>query len=288
MRGLITKAYNIWYEVATEEGTIRSRPRGRLRGGDLLVGDRVEIKLCEDGTGRIESVEPRVSQLARPAIANVEQVVLVVSLAQPPLEYEFMDRVILLAAHQGLQTVLVINKIDVMPDGIEKAGRAAEPYRAAGLPVVLASAAQGVGIDELRSRLQGVISVFAGRSGVGKSSLLNALNPGLSLRTGEISPKKGLGRHTTRHVELLRIGDGWVADAPGFSRVDITEIASDELPSLMPEFRGLQCRFRGCFHISEPGCAVRQAVEDGRIDFGRYHRYTAFLKEIKEAETTRW
>lgn len=303
------KAYNIWYDVDTAEGVVACRPRGRLQlkagaaspGGGagrerlILVGDRVRVERQPDGTGAIIDVLPRRSQLVRPPVANVDQVLVVASCLQPPLDLEFVDRVLALVAWEGLAAIIALNKADLLAGGDRpRVEGAAAVYRRAGYPVFVTSATTGEGVAGLREALEGRITVLAGESGVGKSSLLNAIFSGLRLRTGKVSAKAGRGRHTTRHVELLPIAagagaPGWVADAPGFTRLDLTAIPAGELASCFPDLaaHGHGCRFPDCRHDEEPGCAVRQAVADGLADRGRYARYRAFLAEIRGGESRR-
>lgn len=304
--GVVVKALNIWYLVQTEEGVVPCRPRGRLNiaarpgagrqrerreGRTVLVGDRVRIRPEPDGTGVIHEVLPRTSELVRPPVANVDQVLLVAGCRQPAPNLDLVDRVLVLAAWEGVDAVIAFNKADLLPAG----GRAevegiAKVYGRAGYRVLLTSAVTGEGVDALRQELAGRITVLAGESGVGKSSLLNAAYPGMTLRTGAVSHKAGRGRHTTRHVELLGIpGGGWVADAPGFTRLEVTAIPPDALGGCFPEIAALSggCRFPDCLHREEPGCAVREAVARGEVDRGRYGRYRVFLEEIRAADPYR-
>lgn len=311
--GLVIKAVNIWYDVQTADGVIHSQPRGRLKlrrdgagaagggGSAILVGDRVRCRRLADGTGVIEEILPRRNMLIRPSVANVDQVLVVFTASRSGPDLEFIDRILVLAAHEGLLALLALNKIDlVSADTHAPLEDVARVYRRAGYPFYLSSALTGEGVDELASHLRGRVTVVAGQSGVGKSSLLNAIAPGLSLRTGTVSVRGDRGRHTTRHVELLPMSDpapdgagddpsGWVADAPGFSRLDLNPIPRDHLAALFPELAvwSEQCRFRGCLHEREPGCAVAGAVREGAVDAGRYNRYLGFLAEIREWDAHR-
>lgn len=316
--GVIVQALNIWYRVATPEGVLSCRPRGRLkRGGEagrgLLVGDRVRCLRLPDGGGRIEEVLPRRNRLIRPPVANVDQVLVVFTLHDPPLNLELVDRILVRAAHEGLAAVLALNKADLWTDGDrEEAARLAALYAEAGYPCFRVSAASGEGIAALRARLGGGrVTVVAGPSGAGKSSLLNALDPRLGLRTGPVGDKAGRGRHTTRHVALLPLGgtvpgaggggpdgagpspaaapEGWVADAPGFSRVDLADLRPRDLAAAFPELAAREggCRFQGCLHHREPGCAVTAAVAAGAIDARRHGRYLKFLEEVLAAARRR-
>lgn len=312
LEGIVIKAVNIWYDVHTAAGVIHSRPLGRLKlrreaagvagegaGGAapaVLVGDRVRCRRLPDGTGAIEEVLPRRTVLVRPPIANADQVLVVFTAARFGPDLDFVDRILVLAAHEGLDAVLVLNKIDLVPaDDRARMEDVARVYSAAGYPFHLTSALTGVGVAALVPHLHGRVTVLAGRSGVGKSSLLNAVAPGLSLRTGAVSRRGDRGHHTTRHVELLPLpcpeggAAGWVADAPGFSRLDLAAIPQEELAACFPELADCseRCRFRGCLHEREPGCAVAAAVRDGTVDAGRYARYTAFLAEVRGRDSRR-
>ncbi len=314
-QGLIVKAFNIWYRVALPGGlTADCRPRGRLQPpagrpeeagrrperrsgrGDpdrsrvLLVGDRVGVTLQPDGTGVIEEVLPRRSELLRPPVANVDQVLVVFTSVEPPWNSDLLDRILVQAEREGLSAVLALNKVDLLSTKArEDAEARVAVYRSAGYPCILTSALTGEGVEALRPYLRERITVVAGQSGVGKSCLLNALRPGLTLRTGAVSTKAGRGRHTTRHVELLPLDGGWVADAPGFSRLDLSYIPGEDLAGCFPEIvrEAAGCRFRGCLHVHEPGCAVRRAAGAGAIHPDRYSRYTSFLAEIRAREAPR-
>jgi ribosome biogenesis GTPase len=293
--GIIVKALSGYYFVQPADGgeVLRCRARGvfKLRGVSPLVGDRVRFEATGGGEGTVREILPRTTELIRPPVANVDLAVLVFSVVRPELNLALLDKFLVHVEHKRLDALIVFTKVDAV-------GQASDPdrvcrqledtcrlYGAIGYPYVRTSAQQGVGLDELRARLAGRIAVFAGQSGVGKSTLLNALMPGLALDTGEISEKLGRGRHTTRHVELIRLpGGGLVADTPGFSQLDFRELGVDEIGECFREFRPLaaECRFRGCTHLSEPGCAVHAAVESGAVADSRYRHYAEFLAEWKE------
>jgi len=291
-QGIVLRGVGGFYRVLLPDGrTVECRPRGRFRkdGVVLLAGDRVCVELQRDGTGVIVAVDPRRTELRRPAVANVEQVVAVMAVAAPPPNFLLLDRLLTVAEAEGLDPVICWTKADLCPPGHgEDLGA---PYRVAGYRVILTSSRTGQGLDELRDALRDKVSTFAGPSGAGKSSLLNALDPAFGRDTGEISRKLGRGRHTTRVVELLPLpGGGLVADTPGFSQLDVRHIPKAELGRFMREIdrvRG-ECRFPGCLHRSEPGCAVRDAVEDGRIHPRRYRHYLELLREIEEWEARRY
>ncbi len=293
--GTIVKALSGYYYVSPAEGgePVQCRARGifKKRGESPLVGDRVVFSETENGEGTVDGILPRRSVLIRPPVANADLAVLVFSVVHPDLNLALLDKFLVHIEHAGLDAVLVWTKTDRIPAGPEGDGvrqmmeEATKLYSSIGYEVLAASARLGEGIDGLARRLTGHLSVFAGQSGVGKSSLLNALIPGLQLQTGEISEKLGRGKHTTRHVELAALpGGGLIADTPGFSQLDFAELGIEEIGSCFREFRELMsgCKFRGCTHIHEPGCAVVQAVEQGFAAKSRYEHYKEFMAERKE------
>ncbi|MBR5391035.1 MAG: ribosome small subunit-dependent GTPase A [Clostridia bacterium] len=281
MEGVVLKGVGGNYDVACGDEILRCRAGGKVRRetGLLACGDRVSVKRSGK-EGYILERHPRRNGLIRPAIANIDQLVILASQAPPVTDPYLIDKVTVIALYQGIDPVIVLNKSDL--DASESLFRA---YTRAGFPVVRASAVTGEGIDELRTLLKGKISAFTGNSAIGKSSLLNRLDGRFSLRVGEMSEKIGRGRHTTRHVELLRLENGgFVADTPGFSTFDAVQmerLTADTLQHYFPEidrFFG-QCRFSDCRHGKEPGCAVRKAVERGDIAVTRYESYRALLEE---------
>lgn len=283
--GRVVESVAGFYTVAVESGErILCRGRGRLKQlGRIAVGDEVEISF-EGGSGVIEAVRPRRSLLERPVVANVDVAVVVMALARPSPSLELLDRILARVALEGLDALLVWNKADLADRG--EAERVIRPYREAGYSSLVTSAVKGEGIAALQEALAGRLAVLAGPSGVGKSSLLNALSPGANQRTQGISEKVARGKHTTRTVSLLPLpGGGWLADAPGFSVLTLGPVDPRRIPPLFPDLAALadQCRFSGCFHRNEPECAVKEAVEEGRIDLGRYRRYLEILREVEEA-----
>lgn len=245
------------------------------------MGDQVRVLVTGPAEGAIEAVLPRRNRLERPAVANVDQAVIVCSAREPVSSLLTVDRMAVEAVHEDLAVLLCLNKIDLLEPG--EAERVLEPYRTAGFRTCSTSATAGRGLDRLRRELAGVVSVFAGESGVGKSSLLNALRPGLSLRTGELGAWRR-GRHTTRHVELLEVeAGGLVADTPGLSLVALPPLAPSALAGYWPDLAVLApgCRFRSCLHRDEPDCRVKAAVAAGELDRGRYERYLSLLDEAE-------
>lgn len=288
-QGTIVKALSGFFYVQDLRGEIMAcRGRGRLKkiDTDLLVGDQVHFSTTEDGCGVINALLPRKMRLARPPVANVDQAVFTFAFVKPPLHREMLDRLLVLAEREQIQSLIVCNKVDLAtPDEINEI---ATTYELAGYHVLLASANQGVGVDQLRERLAEKISVLAGPSGVGKSSLLNAVSPGLKLTTGAVSEKIGRGRHTTRHVELLPlISGGMVADTPGFYDLSVEGVKSRELAGYFPEMRPAlgRCRFgASCLHDKEPDCAVKALLEDGLLARSRYESYLSLLAEARISE----
>ncbi|AGT31491.1 GTPase A [Geobacillus genomosp. 3] len=285
--GQIIKALSGFYYVLSEGNVFQCRGRGVFRKQKVtpLVGDRVVFTATSETEGYILDIRERQNELIRPPVANVEQAILVFSAVSPDFSAKLLDRFLVLIESKEIAPVIVISKMDLLDgEGKETIARYVHDYRRIGYEVIETSAVTRGGLDELATLLYGRISVFAGQSGVGKSSLLNALCPDLQLKTGDISTHLGRGKHTTRHVELLEVAGGLVADTPGFSALEFDEIELDELPNYFPEFRayGEGCKFRGCLHIAEPKCAVREAAAAGDIAPYRYDHYLSFVAEMKE------
>jgi len=292
--GTIYKALSGYYYVSDEAGRrIQCRARGifKKRGESPLVGDRVVFRETENGEGAVERILPRTTELVRPPVANVELAALVFSVVRPELNLQLLDKFLVHTESAGLDALIVLTKLDAAEADedrerlLREADAARRLYASIGYETVVTSARRGDGIAELQHRLEGRISVFAGQSGVGKSSLLNALVPGLTLETSEISEKLGRGRHTTRHVELVPLpGGGYVADTPGFSQLDFAELGIGQIGACFREFARLapDCKFRGCTHLHEPGCAVLAAKEAGEVAESRYRHYAAFMAEWKD------
>ena len=278
----IIKALSGFYYVRSGAETVECRARGRFRneGESPLVGDSVDFSTDAQGRGRVDAILPRRNCFVRPAVANIDVMVAVASETNPVTDPFLIDRVTAVAEHNDCRVVICINKNDVSPCFRLRDIYASTPYKA-----ILTSAVTGEGIDALRAELAGCVCAFSGNSGVGKSSLLNALASGLSLEVGEVSEKLGRGRHTTRHIEMFPIGgNAFVADTPGFASFDVEQmppIPRDELQYAFPEFEPYlgRCRFMDCAHLKEPDCAVTGAVEEGKIDRSRYASY-ARLYEI--------
>lgn len=248
------------------------------------------FELTENGEGTVDEILPRSSELIRPPIANVDLVVLVFSVDEPALNLPLLDKFLVHTESAGLDTLICLTKHDLLsgalagshPSDLEPAVKL---YESIGYTILITSAKEGIGVEKVMDQLSGRISVFAGQSGVGKSSLLNAMVPGLQLETNQISMKLGRGKHTTRHVELIRLQNGGiVADTPGFSQLDFLQVDANGLSSCFREFApyAADCRFRGCLHLHEPGCRVQEAAENGLIAATRYENYLQFLGEIRD------
>ncbi|MBP2019716.1 ribosome biogenesis GTPase [Symbiobacterium terraclitae] len=289
--GQVIRSHSNIYYVLVEGREVECRPRGKFRLDQTQVraGDQVEVRLEPDGEGRIEKVLPRRNCLERPPVANVDQCLVVFTLAEPEADYLFLDRVLVHVEQAGVDVLILLNKIDLVePEAVDAFVRT---YRnLVGYPVLPISAQQGLGLDELRPHLVGRISVLAGHSGVGKSRLIRALEPGREdVRVGEVSAKSRKGRHTTRHVELIPLSSGGlVADAPGFTYLEFQDIDKWTLRDYFPEFvrRQADCRYGDCLHRKEPDCAVRDAVEAGEIPETRYKNYLLLLEEVEAMK--RW
>ena len=284
MNDRIIKALSGFYYVQTQDGIVECRARGKFRkeGVSPLVGDFVTISRSGK-SGTVEEILPRKNSFIRPAVANVDLLVLLASCAIPQTEPFLIDRVLAIAGQQGVEPLICVNKNDLEPgEGL------AGIYRRAGFHVIVTSAETGEGIDELRAAISGKLSAFTGNSGVGKSSILNALCPELKLAVGEVSEKLGRGRHTTRHIELYCLGNGtFVADTPGFSSFDTERmdlVLKDQLQYAFSDFAPYlgKCQFQDCAHLKEPGCAVRAALERGEIEPTRYESYKRLYEMAKE------
>lgn len=286
-RGRIEKALSGFYYVNTGAETLQCRARGKFRreGVSPLVGDRVEVRELGGGEGFVEAIEERRNVFSRPAAANIDQLVILASAAIPVTEPYLIDRIASIAALKGCDVLLCLNKYDLDP-----AEELYGIYSRSAIPVLRISAETGEGLDALRQAIAGKLNAFTGNSGVGKSSVLNALLPELHLPVGEVSKALGRGRHTTRHVELFPLGGGtYVIDTPGFSSFDTEEMdleLKEHLSETFPEFAPYvnDCRFTGCTHTKEKGCRVLQAVKDGDIPASRHRSYLRLFQELKDVQ----
>ncbi|TCI23252.1 ribosome small subunit-dependent GTPase A [Exiguobacterium sp. SL-10] len=291
MKGTIIRLQGGFYDVMTEEKQeIRCRARGNFRNRNIspVVGDDVDIQDQEDGTGYILAVDERSNHLVRPPIANIDQAFLLFSVKEPAFSFHLLDRFLVLIESKQVHPIIVLTKMDLLTESERKPiHEAATLYRSIGYEVIETSTEDGSGIEQIRGSFKDKTSVFAGQTGVGKSSLLNAVAPELELATGKISKSLGRGKHTTRHVTLITLADGLVADTPGFSSLEFpVELEVEEMRWCFPEFveRHDDCKFRGCAHLNEPGCAVKAAVEAGEIASTRYENYVTFMAELNDRQ----
>ncbi len=285
LSGIIVKGIGGFYYVKTSEGIVESRARGLFRDENItpLVGDHVNIRISEeDGSGYIDKIYPRTSELSRPPVANVTQAIIVMSIKNPDINTWLLDKFLLMAEYEGLKTIICLNKEDLDE---EAALLLSKIYKKAGYEVIISSIVESIGVEDLKLALNDNITVIAGPSGAGKSSLLNAVNPKLQLKIGDISTKSKRGKHTTRHVELLDLDhNSFVLDTPGFSSLHLDFIQDPvELRDYFREISkyGEECRFLSCLHDQEPDCAVKANVNTGNINQLRYENYLLLLQEIK-------
>ena len=282
--GRIQKALSGFYYVDTGAEVLTCRARGKFRkeGVSPLVGDRVEVRELGNGEGFVEAILPRRNAFIRPAVANIDQLVIIGSGAIPRTDPFLIDRVASIAALKGCGVIVLLNKCDL--DG---ADQLYDIYRAAGFPTLRVSAETGEGLEELKGLIAGKLSAFTGNSGVGKSSILNALEPDFALKVGEVSTALGRGRHTTRHVELFRLSCGAeIMDTPGFSSFEAEDLNLEwkqRLADSFVEFRPYleDCRFVGCSHTKEKGCAVLEALRAGKLQKSRHQSYLRLYEELK-------
>ncbi|WP_367387390.1 ribosome small subunit-dependent GTPase A [Bacillus vallismortis] len=290
--GKIIKALSGFYYVLDEsedsDKVVQCRGRGIFRKNKItpLVGDYVVYQAENDKEGYLLEIKERTNELIRPPICNVDQAVLVFSAVQPSFSTALLDRFLVLVEANDIQLIICVTKMDLIEDQDTKdtIQAYAEDYRNIGYDVYLTSSKDQDTLVDIIPHFKDKTTVFAGQSGVGKSSLLNAISPELGLRTNEISEHLGRGKHTTRHVELIHTSGGLVADTPGFSSLEFTDIEEEELGYTFPDIRekSSSCKFRGCLHLKEPKCAVKQAVEDGELKQYRYDHYVEFMTEIKD------
>ena len=282
--GVILRALSGFYYVDDGERAVACRARGKHRHAKItpLVGDRVRFTPLEDGGGALDEILPRKNWFYRPAVANIDLLVVVASQAVPVTDPFLIDRVAAIARSRGCESLICVNKCD-----LEAGDGLARIYERAGFPTLRVSAETGEGIEALRQAIAGKVCAFTGNSGVGKSSILNALEAGFDLATGEISSKLGRGRHTTRHVELFRLSCGALAaDTPGFSSFDVDKMELAQKEELQNAFREFapylgKCRFQDCAHVKEKGCAVLEAVQLGEISESRHQSYVRLYEQAK-------
>ncbi len=286
LNGTIIKGIGGFYYIDTENGVYECRARGIFRKEKLkpTVGDFVKISVLDEKNkkGSLDVIEPRKNMLIRPRVSNVEQAIIVFAAVSPDINIDLLDRFLILVAEQKLDVLICINKIDLDTD--KKYEDIKNIYEKSGYKVICLSAEKSIGIDELKSALKNKISVFAGPSGVGKSSLINSIAPNLQLKTGEISAKIERGKHTTRHAELMQIEEhSYIVDSPGFTSLFLEHIPAEELQYYFREFEPYlsSCRYTGCSHIHEPECAVKEQVGEN-IQTERYERYVNLYNELRK------
>lgn len=281
MKGKIIKGIGGFYYIKTDEGVIECKARGKFRHKSLkpMVGDNVEIKI-ENGKGVIEDIEERNSELFRPTVANVTRAFVVFAMKNPDINYDLLNRFLLLCESNNIEAIVCLNKIDLVSE--EERKEIKEKINEIGYEVLFINAKEGIGVESLKERLEGNVTVLCGPSGAGKSTLINTLTNRDHMETGNVSEKIGRGKHTTRHSELIEVNDGYIVDTPGFSTLEVNFIEKENLKYYFPDFEKFnnECKFRGCMHHKEPSCAVKDAVEKGEINKYRYEFYLRTLEEI--------
>ena len=290
MRGIILKGIGSFYTVLCDDGesyTCKARGKFRIDGKTPLPGDHVEFEPSGELEGYMRDILPRKNAFLRPAVANVDQLVIVMAASAPKPDLLLTDKLLLDCERRGVSPLLVLNKCDERDTELVR--DIISQYEPTGYRTIEVSAHGGEGLDQLKSELFSKISCFTGQSAVGKSSLLNALLPELDLPVGGLSRKVERGKHTTRHAELWPAYGGAVVDTPGFSLLESDELAPEELPAFYPEMKEHNnCYFTACLHMSEPDCAVKRALEEGEISRGRYERYCELVKELIEKRKHRY
>ena len=282
--GIIIKGIGGFYYVEVADAIYECKARGLFRKDGLvpLAGDRVSIEVDGNGKGTVVSIGERKNFLVRPPVANIDRLFIVASTVEPNPSTLVIDKLTASAENKGIEPIIVITKSD-----IKSADELASAYVHSGIKTLTVCSVTGEGVDAVKSELNGYISAFAGNSGVGKSTLLNAIDSKLNLQTGEISDKLGRGRHTTRHIELYKTCGGYVADTPGFAAFTLEErefISKEDLPFCFPEFLPYlgKCKFSTCTHVNDKGCKIVEAVNNGEIDKSRHNSYVAMYNEVKD------
>lgn len=289
MEGKIIKGIGGFYYVKTKEGIIECKARGKFRYKDMkpMVGDNVDINIS-NGKGVIEDIKDRVSELIRPTVANVTQAFVVFAIKNPDINFDLLNRFLILCEYNNIKAIVCLNKVDLATE-VEKE-EIKKVINDIGYDILFINAKKGLGIEELKEKLNGNETVLCGPSGAGKSTLINTFINKTYMETGVVSEKIGRGKHTTRHSELIEIDDGYLVDSPGFSNINIGFINKEELRYCFPEFEAYNhnCKFTGCLHNKEPECAVKNALKEEKINKYRYSIYIKILEELVEEEKYKW
>ena len=290
MNGKIIKGIGGFYYIKTDEGLIECKARGKFRHKDMkpMVGDDVTIKI-ENGKGVIEEIHKRTSELIRPTVANVSLAFIVFAVKNPDINFDLLNKFLILCEYNNIEVVVCLNKVDLVSE--EEREEIKKRINDIGYEVLYINAKEGIGIERLKERIQGNITVLCGPSGAGKSTLINKLADKEHMETGSVSVKLGRGKHTTRHSELIEIEDGYIVDTPGFSTLEIKDLMDkNDLKYCFPEFTEYndKCKYRGCLHYKEPKCVLKEAVEEGKVNKYRYNFYVKSLEEIMKEEKNKW
>ena len=289
MKGKIVKGIAGFYYVHAENKIYECKAKGVFRKDHRkpLVGDDVEMDVLDEekALGNIRELLPRKSELIRPAVANADQALVIFSIVKPKPNFNLLDRFLVMMEQQGMETIICFNKADIDED--EDGAEYRELYEKCGYRTLTVSAKQGIGIDKLKELLSGRTTTVAGPSGVGKSSIVNSLQDGIVMETGQISTKIERGKHTTRHSELIYVGENtYILDTPGFSSLGLFDLEKEDLAKYYPEFaeREQYCKFGGCSHVNEPVCGIKDAVAEGEISRVRYENYCLLYEELKNVK----
>ena len=290
MEGKIIKGIGGFYYIKTQEGLIECKARGKFRHKDLkpMVGDNVTIQI-ENGKGVIEEIHKRTSELVRPTVANVSLAFIVFAVKNPDINFDLLNKFLVLCEYNNIEVMVCLNKIDLVSE--EEREEIKKRINDIGYEVLFINAKQGIGIERLKEKMNGNVTVFCGPSGAGKSTLINQLADKEHMQTGNVSEKLGRGKHTTRHSELIEVAHGYIVDTPGFSTLEIKDLMDkNSLKYCFPEFSEYNdnCKYRGCLHYKEPKCALKDAVEEGKVNKYRYDFYIKSLEEIMEEEKNKW
>ena len=285
-KGLIIRLIAGEYKVFDLESAVilNAKPRGvmRIKSSAPKVGDYVDYTLIDDNNAIIEKIHPRSNDLIRPYISNIDQAFVIFSVKEPDLNLNLLDKFLVTLEFNNIRPIIVFNKWDLLKESeIDSTNEVIKYYESIGYKTIITSCTDNL-LNDLKDYIKDKISVFTGQSGVGKSSLLNLIDPNLSIETNEISLALGRGKHTTRHVELIRVCDGWVADTPGFGTIDFEGMEKIDLAQNFVEFFNVSssCKYNGCLHINEPSCKVKECVESGNIKKSRYENYLTFINDL--------